>query len=143
MPLSAYGLPDLTAQIIGIEWIVVLIVIAILLLFGPQKLPELARGIGRAMGEFRRGKAEVERQIATELSDFELKEQRTRVEKAAAALGVPSTAKSEMQLKLGIARAADKATGAQVVAASQAIGVYSSGADVHRLKEQIVKSLNV
>lgn len=143
VPLSAYGFPDLTAQIVGIEWIVVLIVIAILLLFGPQKLPELARGIGRAMGEFRRGKAEVERQLSTELSDYELKEQRGRIDRAAAALGVPSTGKSEMQLKLDIARAVDKATDDQVVAASQAVGVYTSGADVHRLKEQIIKTLNV
>src|SRR3989304_8522452 len=64
MPLSAYGLPDLTAQIIGIEWIVVLIIIAILLLFGPQKLPELARGVGRARGEVRRGTREDGQEIS-------------------------------------------------------------------------------
>src|SRR3990170_5553309 len=52
MPLSAYGLPDLTAQIIGIEWIVVLIVIAILLLFGPQKLPKLVLAQWRLYPDF-------------------------------------------------------------------------------------------
>ncbi|HIE54133.1 MAG TPA: twin-arginine translocase TatA/TatE family subunit [Chromatiaceae bacterium] len=31
-----------------------IILIALLLIFGPKKLPELARGIGRAMYEFRR-----------------------------------------------------------------------------------------
>src|SRR3989304_3596296 len=52
----------------GFEWIILLIVIAVPLLFGPQKLPELARSIGRAWGEFRRGKLEVERQIQQEFA---------------------------------------------------------------------------
>jgi len=142
IPTAASGL-RLTAQIVGIEWIIVLIVIAILLLFGPQKLPELARGIGKALGEFRRGKMEVERQIRDELSEDEMHATRSRVERAASALGLPTGGKSEMQIKLDIARAVDKAPDEQVVTAAQALGVYSSGSDVTRLKEQIVKSLNV
>jgi len=47
----------------GIEWIVVGIVIVGLLFLGPKKIPELARGIGRAMGEFRRGRIELEREV--------------------------------------------------------------------------------
>ncbi|MGQ0796374.1 MAG: Sec-independent protein translocase subunit TatA/TatB [Methanobacteriota archaeon] len=139
------GIDPVTAQILpgGIEWIVLLIIIAILLLFGPSKLPELARGIGKALGEFRRGKMEVERQISTELREIEVRDTRVKTEKAAVSLGVPSAGKSEMQLKLDIARAVDRATDEQVVAASQALGVYSSGADIQRLKEQIVRSLNV
>ncbi len=134
-----------TAQVLpgGIEWIVLLIIIAILLLFGPSKLPELARGIGKALGEFRRGKMEVERQISTELREIEVKDTRAKTETAAVSLGVPATGKSEMQLKLDIARAVDRATDEQIVAAARALGVYSSSADVQRLKEQIVRSLNV
>ena len=139
--LSAF--PNLAAQIIGIEWIIVLIIVAILLLFGPQKLPELARGIGRALGEFRRGRMEVERQLSQELSETEVRDTRMRVERAASALAVPSAGKSELQLKLDIARAVDRATDEQVVAAAQAMGVYSSGSDVQRLKEQLIRALNV
>ena len=127
----------------GFEWIIILIIIAVLLLFGPQKLPELARGIGRAMGEFRRGKMEVERQISSELSDMDVKDTRVRVEKAAGALRIPTSGRSEMQLKLDIARAVDKAPYDEVISAAQAVGVYSSGADVQRLREQIIKALNV
>ena len=47
----------------GLEWIVLLLVAGAILLFGPKKIPELARGLGRAMGEFRRGKVELEREI--------------------------------------------------------------------------------
>ena len=141
--MSAFSPIDIAAQIEGIEWIVILIIIAVLLLFGPSKLPELARGVGRALGEFRRGRMEIEREISTELSTMDARDMRVRVEKAAGALGVPATGRSEMQLKLDIARAVDKAQDEQVVSAAQAMGVYSSGSDVTRLKEQIIKALNV
>ncbi|TLZ92706.1 MAG: twin-arginine translocase TatA/TatE family subunit [Methanobacteriota archaeon] len=135
---------DLTAQLPGgFEWIIILIIIAVLLLFGPQKLPELARGLGRALGEFRRGKMEIERQISDEINAMDVKDMRSRVEKAAGALAIPTSGRSELQLKLDIARAVDKAGDDQVIAAAQAVGVYSSGADTQRLREQIIKSLNV
>src|SRR5438876_11566611 len=141
--MSAFSPIDITAQIEGIEWIIILIIIAVLLLFGPSKLPELARGVGRALGEFRRGKMEVERQISDEINAMDVKDMRSRVEKAAGALAIPTSGRSELQLKLDIARAVDKAPDDQVIAAAQAVGVYSSGADTQRLREQIIKSLNV
>ena len=141
--MSAFSPIDIAAQIEGIEWVVILIIIAVLLLFGPSKLPELARGVGRALGEFRRGRMEIEREISTELSTLDARDMRMRVEKAAGALGVSAGGRSEMQLKLDIARAVDRAQDEQVVSAAQAMGVYSSGSDVTRLKEQIIKALNV
>ena len=141
--MSAFSPIDITAQIEGIEWVVILIIIAVLLLFGPSKLPELARGVGRALGEFRRGKMQIEREISTELSALDTRDLRMRVEKAAGALGLSASGRSEMELKLDIARAVDRARDDQVVSAAQAMGVYSSGADVIRLKEQIIKALNV
>jgi len=40
-----------------------MIFVVILLLFGPKKMPELARGIGKAMGAFKRAREEFEREI--------------------------------------------------------------------------------
>lgn len=40
--------------ITGQDWIIILIALAILLIWGPGKLPALARGIGQALHEFRR-----------------------------------------------------------------------------------------
>ncbi len=127
----------------GFEYVILLIIIGILLLFGPQKLPELARGLGRALGEFRRGKMEVERQISQEIATMDVRDTRARVEKAAGVLGLPAAGRSEMQLKLDIARAIDRASDDQVVGAAQALGAYSSDADMRRLKEQVIKALNV
>lgn len=39
---------------IGLGEILVLVVV-VLVLFGPNKLPELGRSLGKALGEFRRG----------------------------------------------------------------------------------------
>jgi sec-independent protein translocase protein TatA len=54
-PLLAFGLPG------GAEW--VWIFLAVILLFGAKKLPELARGLGKSMGEFKKAKAEFDREI--------------------------------------------------------------------------------
>jgi sec-independent protein translocase protein TatA len=141
--VSGFSLVDIAAVLEGLDLIIVLIIVAALLLFGPQKLPELFRGIGRALGEFRRGRLEVEREISAELTQLDVRDTRVRVEKAAGALGVSAAGQSELQLEIEIARAVDRAPDAQVVSAAQAMGVYTSGADVTRLKEQIIKSLNV
>jgi sec-independent protein translocase protein TatA len=36
----------------GWEWIIIIIGLVVLLLWGPSKIPELARGLGRAKAEF-------------------------------------------------------------------------------------------
>jgi TatA/E family protein of Tat protein translocase len=44
------------------------IVIVALLIFGPKKLPEIGRTLGRGMAEFRRATDELKRSINTELA---------------------------------------------------------------------------
>ncbi len=43
---------------VGIPEILIILVIALLVL-GPQKLPELAKALGRAMGEFKRATSDI------------------------------------------------------------------------------------
>lgn len=47
---------------IGMPEMIVIFVV-ILLLFGAKKLPELARGLGKSMGEFKKAKEEFETEI--------------------------------------------------------------------------------
>ncbi len=48
---------------------VLLIFFLALLLFGPKKLPELARGLGKALREFRKTVNEVEAEITENIRD--------------------------------------------------------------------------
>ncbi len=43
-----------------------------LVIFGPKKLPEIARQIGKALNEFRRASNEFKAQIETEISHLEM-----------------------------------------------------------------------
>jgi len=87
--------------IIGQEWLI-LIVVAIVILFGSKKLPELARSFGRAKGEFERGQREIEK----ELREAELKEASTKPKmnkeklvKVAEGLGIKTEGKTEEELR--------------------------------------------
>lgn len=42
---------------------IVFILMIVLLLFGAKKLPELARGLGQSLGEFKRARDEFEREV--------------------------------------------------------------------------------
>lgn len=47
---------------LGMQEMMVIFLI-VLLLFGAKKIPDLARGIGKGMGEFKKAKQEFEREI--------------------------------------------------------------------------------
>jgi len=48
------------------------ILVLALLVFGPRKLPEIGRTLGRALGEFRRATSDLKRTLDVELSSEEL-----------------------------------------------------------------------
>ncbi len=52
---------------IGLPELIIIIIVA-LLVVGPSKLPEVARSLGRALGEFRRMADDVKETIETEMS---------------------------------------------------------------------------
>ncbi|ELZ91546.1 hypothetical protein C440_14569 [Haloferax mucosum ATCC BAA-1512] len=66
----------------GPELLIVLLIVV--LLFGANKLPQLARSSGQAMGEFRRGRQELEEELKQgaedEETDSEADEEETATE---------------------------------------------------------------
>src|SRR5277367_1780033 len=54
-PLFAIGLPH------GSEWLIILVLAV--LFFGADKLPKLARGLGKSLGEFKKAKEEFEKEV--------------------------------------------------------------------------------
>jgi len=73
---GSIGLPEL-----------VLIFIVALLLFGPRKLPDIGRSLGRALGEFRRASNDLKRTIEEEVATEDL---RQVAREARAATEIPS-----------------------------------------------------
>jgi len=53
---------------------IIIIFLIVLLLFGAKKLPELARGIGKSMGEFKKAREDFEREITRAETDVSVKE---------------------------------------------------------------------
>ncbi len=99
-------------QIVGTEWVWIIFLV-VFLLFGSKKLPELSRAIGKAMGEFQRGREEIERELrlATSIPQPQplpenLKESPPsgRLAKAAENIGLESKGKSDEELRKEIIR---------------------------------------
>lgn len=70
-----------------------LILFVILLFFGPSKLPELARGLGRGMREFKKAQADLENEINKAAESVENRET------PAAPLSAKNSATSDVQEK--------------------------------------------
>ena len=92
-------------MVLGINEIVIIVLFIVLLLVGSKKIPELARAFGRAMGEFKRGKMEIERELAQQAQQKPgtTAAPRTDLYRAAEALGIDPAGKSESQLREEIA----------------------------------------
>ena len=48
---------------LGFPELVIILVVIVVFFFGGEKISELARGLGRFTGEFKKGKAEMEKEI--------------------------------------------------------------------------------
>ena len=53
---------------------IAVIFVVILLLFGAKKIPELARGLGKSMGEFKKAREEFEREIVKAEDEVKIRE---------------------------------------------------------------------
>ena len=61
------------AMNLGLPEMIFIFLVA-LIIFGPRKLPEIGRQIGKAMGEFKKASNEFKSQIAGEMRNLELEE---------------------------------------------------------------------
>ena len=64
---------------IGMPELVIILVIA-LIIFGPRKLPELGRSLGKSIGEFKKASNELRNTLDDEIRAEEQKEQRVKTE---------------------------------------------------------------
>ena len=55
---------------LGFQEIAVILVIA-LLIFGPRKLPEIGKTLGRSLGEFRRATSDLKKSIEDEVKNLD------------------------------------------------------------------------
>lgn len=65
---------------IGFPELLIILAIA-LLIFGPKKLPEVGRSIGRALREFRKTSDEIKEKIEEEIQTEEFKDIKEEIEK--------------------------------------------------------------
>ncbi|HLE46920.1 MAG TPA: twin-arginine translocase TatA/TatE family subunit [Candidatus Thermoplasmatota archaeon] len=76
---------------------IIFIVVLIIILFGAQKIPELARSLGKAQREFNRAREELESEPASSTSSDE-----DRLRRAAQDLGINPSGKSVDELRQAI-----------------------------------------
>ncbi len=89
----------------GAEWLWLIVIIGVLL-FGAKKIPELARSLGKATGEYEKARLEAEREIRG-YANSNTKPSREKLEEIAKTLGIDYKGKSDDELVEDIERAID------------------------------------
>ena len=87
----------------GSEWVIIIFV-ALLVLLGTNRLPEVSRKFGKVIGEYNKAKNDVQRQL-NDFSNFNLnisgpvQNERQKLETIAKSLGLHFETKSDDELK--------------------------------------------
>ena len=82
---------------------IILIVLVVIILFGASKIPELARSLGKATGEFKKGKQDLENELSdidkpVKESNYTTKNSASKIKTMAKDLGISTEGKSDDQL---------------------------------------------
>jgi sec-independent protein translocase protein TatA len=94
----------------GFEWIFI-VVIVVVLIFGAKKIPDLARGFGKATSEFEKARIEAKRELrelknagtsSSTSTTTNAAANREKLESIADTLGIDYTNKDDEQLRLAI-----------------------------------------
>jgi sec-independent protein translocase protein TatA len=95
----------------GFEWIFI-VVIVVILIFGAKKIPDLARGFGKATTEFEKARIEAKRELreiknagnssSSTTTTTNTAANREKLESIADTLGIDYTDKNDDQLRLAI-----------------------------------------
>ena len=92
----------------GFEWIFI-VVIVVVLIFGAKKIPDLARGFGKATSEFEKARIEAKRELrelknagTSSSTTTNTAASREKLESIADTLGIDYTDKDDEQLRLAI-----------------------------------------
>mgnify|MGYP001196202099 CR=1 FL=1 len=127
----------MSLNIVGTEWIFIVLVVVILL-FGSNRVPEVARSIGKALGEFHKGKAELEREIkaANDLAENEVKSASDIVNPSSTS-STSSTSTSPIKVDSPVKTEEDK-----IKKIAQDLGLNSEGKSEDEIKKEIKDSLN-
>ncbi len=122
-----------------------------LLIFGPKKLPQISRQVGKLLAEFRRASQEFKSQIEEEVRNLEIQVEQERLAKAATAeappqISQPQTAQSQtaqpqiMPPTVGetvsMRRAADRDTSFDSAPSMKAAGESGATEPENRPKEE-------
>jgi len=103
---------------LSVPHLIVIFVVA-LIIFGPEKLPELARNLGKVMAEFRRATGDLRSNFEGHMRDLEREAQERRIAGAAAAVSAPAPRPSEPEiLPAGGTVAADRPNAAAMAEAA-------------------------
>ena len=94
----------------GFEWIFIVIIVVVVI-FGAKKIPDLARGFGKATSEFEKARIEAKRELhelknagtsSSSSSTTNAAASREKLESIADTLGIDYTNKDDDQLRLAI-----------------------------------------
>jgi len=94
---------EYTLNIIGTEWIII-IFIGLILLFGTNRFPDIAKKIGKLVGEYSNAKNQIENEMKNSTNQNlqvsgPVKDERKKLEIMASKLGINYENKTDTELK--------------------------------------------
>ena len=88
-----------------LEWIIIGVIVVVIFLWGPQKIPEIAKALGRARKEFDQGRKEVSGTVSSLGKSEEARKSGDQIlVETAERLGIPTGGKTREQISDEILR---------------------------------------